>query len=148
MILLDSFWSYSKEPLLLTMFGLTVVNLFFMARLLFRRKNVVEKDLVSRFEVLNNGCQRVPEVSSIVQGIHTVHTDETVDIKIPLQKNKKKLDPDINFLPITDGSDECKYCIIFKDLSSIVCPSCGRPLRARTIKTRKYATKQLSHTTN
>jgi len=133
-ILLDSFLSYSKEPLLLAMFGLTVINLFFMARLMFRRKNVVEKDLVSRFEVLNNECQRVPEVSRIVQEIRTIHTDETVDIKIPHQKDNKKLDPDINTLPMTNGSGECKYCIIFNDLSSIVCPNCGRPLRARILE--------------
>ena len=114
------------------MFVLTVIILFLTVRLVFRRRNVVEKELVSPLEMLNNEYQRVSDVTSIVQEFRLVRHDKTVDTKISFQKDKEKVDPDINPLPITGGSDECKYCLIFKDLSSIVCPNCGRPLNLST----------------
>ena len=120
MTLLDSLWSFSKEPLLLVMFVLTVIILFLTVRLVFRRRNVVEKELVSPLEMLNNEYQRVSEVTSIVQEIRLVRNDKTVDTKISFQKDKEKVDPDINRLcNIIESTNFLKRLVRFHERGQI-----------------------------
>ncbi len=40
-----------------------------------------------------------------------------------------QVDAEVQTLLSDEGLDACKYCFIFNDLSSMVCPNCGRLLK-------------------
>jgi len=50
---------------------------------------------------------------------------------IPLLPDEGELKQEIRPLLEERTSESCEYCAIFKDLGTMVCPNCGRPLNLR-----------------
>ena len=117
---------FSREHLLLVMSFFALINLFLMARVLFRRRRGVEQDVEGPLEMVDDGDPILIDVASLEDG-RLVRVDGEGDTGIRVEEggvgeNAQEVSP-------SEGPDGCKYCSIFKDLSSVVCPNCGRLLK-------------------
>jgi hypothetical protein len=122
--LLDYLGTFSKEPLLLLMLAFTLMNLLLLARLFFRKRPVLEKTVEGALEMVDEEEPILIEVATLEE-IQPVQTNGNVDIQA-------QVEPEVMTLLSAEEPDACKYCLIFKGLSSIVCPNCGRPLKNTT----------------
>jgi hypothetical protein len=120
--LLDYLGTFSKEPLLLLMLAFTLMNLLLLARLFFRKRPVLEKAVEGSLEMGDEDVPKLIDVATLEE-IQPVQTNGNVDIRM-----------DTEVKPFLHGEepDACKYCLIFKGLSSVVCPNCGRLLKNTT----------------
>jgi hypothetical protein len=128
--LLDYLWTFSKEPLLLIMLGFTLINILLLARLSFKRKRISKKDVAGPLEMISDEDQIIVDVENVEEGIQPVQVDENVDIQV--QVDEAEVDTGVKTSRYSEEPDACKYCFIFKDLSSVVCPNCGRKLNDNT----------------
>ncbi len=121
--LLDYLGTFSKEPLLLLMLAFTLMNLLLLARLFFRKRPVLEKAMEGTLEMADEEEPILIDVATLEE-IQPVQTNGNVEFQV-----------DTEVIPLLSGEepDACKYCLIFKGLSSVVCPNCGRLLK-NTIK--------------
>jgi hypothetical protein len=104
------------------MLAFTLVNLLLLARLFFRKRPVLDKTVEGALEMVDEGEPILIEVATLEE-IQPVQTDGNVDVQV---------DAEVMTLLSAEEPDACKYCLIFKGLSSIVCPNCGRPLKNTT----------------
>ena len=103
-----------------------LINLFLMARVLFRRRRGVEQDVEGPLEMVDEGDPVLIEVASLEDG-RLVRVDGEGDTGVRVEEGG--VGEDVQVVSPSEGPDGCKYCTIFKDLSSIVCPNCGRLLK-------------------
>jgi hypothetical protein len=122
--LLDYLWTFSKEPILLVMLVFALINLLLLARLLFKRRRIIEKYVVGPLEIKNDEAPFLIDVANLEE-IRPVRVNGNIDI----QGKEGRVDVKVQTSFSAEGPDECKYCSIFKDLSSVVCPNCGRLLK-------------------
>ena len=122
--LLDYLWIFSKEPILLVMLVFALINLLLLARLLFKRRRIIEKYVVGPLEIKNDEAPFLIDVANFEE-IRPVRVNGNIDI----QGKEGRVDVKVQTSFSAEGPDECKYCSIFKDLSSVVCPNCGRLLK-------------------
>ena len=122
--LLDYLWTFSKEPILLVMLVFALINLLFLARLLFKRRRIIEKDVVGPLEIKDDEDPFLIDVANLEE-IRPVRVNGNIDIQV----NEGRVDVKVQTLLSAEGPDACKYCSIFADLSSVVCPNCGRLLK-------------------
>ena len=128
--LLDFFWTFSKEPLLLLMLVFALINLLLLARLSFKKRRVSEKDVAGPLEMISDEVPSLVDVANVVEEIRPVQVNGNVDIRV--QVNEEGVGTRIQTKRDSREPDACKYCFIFKDLSSVVCPNCGRRLNVTT----------------
>ena len=119
--LLDYLGTFSKEPLLLLMSAFTLMNLLLLARLFFRKRPVLEKAVEGTLEMVDEEEPILIDIATLEES-SPVQTNGNVDIRVQVDTE------DITLLS-SEEPDTCKYCLIFKELSSVVCPNCGRPLK-------------------
>lgn len=65
--------------------------------------------------------------------IKPIPDDKTLELEItslPEKEVKKEIRPVLEEM----SPDSCEYCSLFKDLGTMVCPNCGRPLNIRIIR--------------
>lgn len=122
--LLDYLWTFSKEPILLVMLVFALINLLLLARLLFKRRRKIEKYVVGPLEIKDDEDPFLIDVANLEE-IRPVRVNGNIDIQV----NEGRVDVKVQTSFSAEGPDECKYCSIFKDLSSVVCPNCGRLLK-------------------
>ncbi len=122
--LLDYLWIFSKEPILLVMLVFALINLLLLARLLFKRRRIIEKYVVGPLEIKNDEAPFLIDVANLEE-IRPVRVNGNINI----QGKEGRVDVKVQTSFSAEGPDECKYCSIFKDLSSVVCPNCGRLLK-------------------
>ncbi len=116
---------FSREHLLLVMSFFALINLFLMARVLFRRRRGIEQDVEGPLEMVDDGDPILIDVASLEDG-RLVRVDGEGDTGIRVEEGG--VGENVQVVSPSEGPDGCKYCTIFKDLSSIVCPNCGRLL--------------------
>ncbi len=119
--LLEILWPFSKEPLLLLMFVITLTNLLLLARVFFRRKRVIEKDVEGSLEMVDDEDPILFDIANLEES-RPIQVNGNMDIRV-------QVDAEVQTWLSAEGPDACKYCFIFKDLSSVVCPNCGRLLK-------------------
>lgn len=122
--LLDYLWIFSKEPILLVMLIFALINLLLLARLLFKRRRIIEKYVAGPLEIKNDEDPFFIDVANLEE-IRSVRVNGNIDIQV----NEGRVDMKVQTSLSAEGLDECKYCSVFKDLSSVVCPNCGRLLK-------------------
>ena len=103
-----------------------LINLFLMARVLFRRRRGIEQNVQGPLEPVDDEDPILIDVAHLEDG-RLVRVNGKGDIRIQVEEGRVGEKVQVAF-PF-EGSDECKYCSIFKDLSSVVCPNCGRLLK-------------------
>jgi hypothetical protein len=107
-----------------------LINLFLLARLAFKRRQVSEKDVAGPLEMISDEDPSLVDVANVVEEINPVQVNGNVDIRV--QVNEEGIGTRIQTKRYSREPDACKYCFIFKDLSSVVCPNCGRRLNVTT----------------
>jgi len=117
---------FSREPLLLVISFFALINLFLMARVLFRRRRGIEQIVQGPLEMVDDEDPILIDVANIEDG-RLVRVNGKRYIRI--QAEEGRLGENVQVVSLLEGSDGCKYCSIFKDLSSVVCPNCGRLLK-------------------
>jgi len=117
---------FSREPLLLVMSFFALINLFLMARVLFRRRRGIEQIVQGPLEMVDDEDPILIDVANLEDG-RLVRVNGKGYIRI--QAEEGRLGENVQVVSPLEGSDGCKYCSIFKDLSSVVCPNCGRLLK-------------------
>ncbi len=103
------------------MFVITLTNLLLLARFFFRRKRVIEKDVEGSLEMVDDEDPILIDIANLEES-RPIQVNGNMDIQV-------QVDAEVQTLISAEGSDACKYCFIFKDLSSVVCPNCGRLLK-------------------
>jgi hypothetical protein len=108
------------------MLAITLINILLLARLLLRRRRVIEKDVEAPLEVVDDEDPILIDVANLEE-IRPVQVNGNVDIRVKV--DEERIEAEIQTLVTAERLDACKYCFIFKDLSSVVCPNCGRLLK-------------------
>jgi hypothetical protein len=126
----DFLWAFSKEPLLLIMLIFTLINLLLLTRLSLRRRKVLKEDVTSPLVIISEEDQILIDVASVVEENRPVQVNGKVDNWI--QVDEERVNSGVKTVSYSEEQDTCKYCFIFKDLSSVVCPNCGRRLNGTT----------------
>lgn len=65
--------------------------------------------------------------------IKPIPDDETLELEIT-SLPERDVRPEIRPILEERSPDSCEYCALFKDLGTMVCPNCGRPLNLRIIR--------------
>ena len=105
---------------------LALINLFLMARILFRRRRGVEQNVQGPLDMVDAEDPILIDVANLEDG-RLVRVNGKGYIRI--QAEEGRLGENVQVVSPLEGSDGCKYCSIFKDLSPVVCPNCGRLLK-------------------
>lgn len=96
-----------------------LINLALMVRTL-GRKRVVTEEVVPPQEEMEIG----PEIRPLPE-------EGELRLEIGSLPDEGEGRPDIRPLLGEATTESCQYCAIFKDLGTMVCPHCGRPLNIR-----------------
>jgi len=92
--------------------------------------------------------EEVPNLEAAAQEapIVPLQEEEEIEVEIKPIPDDKTLELEITSLPEKEvkteirpvleemSPDSCEYCSLFKDLNTMVCPNCGRPLNIRIIR--------------
>lgn len=137
-----------------------VINLILIVRALSSRGNrkteVVSPTAVSEPEIesvlsppeTELVSEEVPKLEAVAQEapIVPLQGEEQVEVEIKPIPDGETLELEIASLPEKEvkteirpvleemSPDSCEYCSLFKDLNTMVCPNCGRPLNIRIIR--------------
>jgi len=126
---LDIIWTLTEEPLLILMSVFALITLILLARILFRRGRITRKDVVKPLETITEDKeQTLPDETTIAPEIYPVLINGEVNMKTHVLLKTAEVSTEIRPLLNSEEPDGCEYCSIFKDLSTIVCPNCGKPL--------------------
>ena len=117
---------FSREPLLWVMSFFALINLFLMARVLFRRRRGIEQIVQGPLEMVDDEDPILIDVANLEDG-RLVRVNGKGDIRIQVEEGR--FGENVQVVSPFEEPDGCKYCSIFKDLSSVVCPNCGRLLK-------------------
>lgn len=126
---LDVFWKLSEEPLLILMSVVAVITLILLVRVFFKGGGTAGRDVAKPLETIaDDEEQTLPEETIATPEIRSVIIDGEVDVITRAYSRAADVSAEIRPLLSPEKPDECEYCSIFKDLSTVVCPNCGRPL--------------------
>lgn len=73
----------------------------------------------------------LPDESDLKQEILPLPDEIKVELEISPVPDEDELKQEIRPILEERTSETCEYCAIFKDLGTMVCPNCGRPLNLR-----------------
>lgn len=124
---------FLEQPLLVLVSLVALLNVVMIIKVIIRRKNYAEKgnEKPSNLTTKVESSQR-PKIESIKPEIRPIIVNGEVDSEI-LEHTSNMLERgEIHSLIIKDDPNQCEYCQIFKDLKTIVCPNCGRPLNIKS----------------
>jgi len=126
---LDFIRRLTEEPLLVLLSVFALINLILLARIFFSRGRIAKKDVVKPLEVIteDKGLTLLDE-TTVAPEIYPVLINGEVDIGTLVLLKTAEASTEIRPLLSSEEPDNCEYCSIFKDLSTIVCPNCGKPL--------------------
>jgi len=126
---LDVFWRLSEEPLLLLMSVVSVITLTLLVRVFLKGGGTSGRDVAKPLETIaDDEEQTLPEETIATPEIRPVIIDGEVDMATQVHLETAEVSAEIRPLLSPEKPDECEYCSIFKDLGTVVCPNCGRPL--------------------
>ena len=123
---LDYLGTFSKELILLVMLVFALINILLLARLVFRRRQAIDEEVEGPLEMVGDEDPILIDVATIKE-TRPVRGNGNMDIRA--QVNEERFDGKVPTLLPAEGPDACKYCSIFQNLSSVVCPNCGRLLK-------------------
>ncbi len=119
----------TEEPLLILMSVFALINLFLLAKIFFSRGRIARKDKVKPLEVITEDKeQTLLDETAVAPEIYPVLLNGEVDLATQVLLKTAITNTEIRPLLSSEEPDKCEYCSIFKDLSTIVCPNCGKPL--------------------
>ena len=126
---LDVFGRLSEEPLLILMSVVAVITLILLVRVFFKGGGTARRDVAKPLETIaDDEEQKLPEETIATPEIRSVLIDGEVDMATQVHLETAEVSAEIRPLLSSEKPDECEYCSIFKDLGTVVCPNCGRPL--------------------
>ena len=126
---LDVFERLSEEPLLILMSVVSVITLMLLVRVFFKRGSAAGRDVAKPLETIaDDEEQTLSEETIAAPEIRSVLIDGEVDMATQVHLETAEVSAEIRPLLSPEKPDECEYCSIFKDLRTVVCPNCGRPL--------------------
>ncbi len=126
---LDVFWRLSEEPLLILMSLVVVITLILLVRVFFKGGGTAGRDVAKPLETIaDDEEQTLPEETIATPEISPVIIDGEIDVATQAHIKTEDVITEIRPLLSPEKPDECEYCSIFKDLGTVVCPNCGRPL--------------------
>ena len=126
---LEILWRLSEEPLLVLLSIVSVMTLILFVRVFFKRGRAAGRGVAESLETIADDKELMMSEETIVTPeIRSVLIDGEVDITTQAHLNTAEISVEIRPLLSPEKPDECEYCSIFKDLSTVVCPNCGRPL--------------------
>lgn len=126
--LLEILWRLSEEPLLLLMSVVSVVTLLLMVRVFLKRGSAAGRDVAEPLETIADDEEQTLEETIATPEISPVIIDGEIDVATRAIIKAEDVIAEIRPLLSPEKPDECEYCSIFKDLATVVCPNCGRPL--------------------
>ena len=126
---LDFIWRLTEEPLLVLMSVFALIILILLARIFFSRGRIARKDVVKPLEMITEDKGlKLPDETTVAPEIYPVLINGEVDMATQVLLKTAEVSTEIRPLLNSEEPDGCEYCSIFKDLSTIVCPNCGKPL--------------------
>jgi hypothetical protein len=126
---LDIFERFSEEPLLILISVVSVITLMLLLRVFFKRGSAAGRDVAEPLETIaDDEEQALPEETIAAPEISPVVIDGEIDVATQVIIKAEDVIAEIRPLLSPEKPDECEYCSIFKDLGTVVCPNCGRPL--------------------
>ncbi len=126
---LDVVRRLSEEPLLVLMSVFALIILILLARMFFSRGRIARIDVVKPLEMITEDKElTLLDETTITPEIYPVLVNGEVDIGTRVLLKTAEASTEIRPLLSSEEPDKCEYCSIFKDLSTIVCPNCGKPL--------------------
>jgi hypothetical protein len=84
--------------------------------------------------VHNNKSRTVKEVSQLTQKVTSDSVNQIsdqIDNK-PDVKLKVHIDEEETLPLMENNKNSCKFCMVFRDLGTMVCPQCGSPLNTKS----------------
>ncbi|UCH57517.1 MAG: hypothetical protein JSV18_00940 [Candidatus Bathyarchaeota archaeon] len=130
MTLEELLWRFSEEPIIPLLIVATLANLILITRVLLRRRG--SRDVVQPREIIvENEARQLHEEKGVKPEISPIPIVEEVESLISLPLKDRDVGLEIRPLLVIEKPDQCAYCAIFKDLSTVVCPNCGRPLNIK-----------------
>ena len=126
---LDVIWRLTEEPLLVLMSVFALIILILLARMFFSRGRIARKDVVKPLEMITEDKElTLLDETTVTPEIYPVLINGEVDIGTRVLLKTAEASTEIRPLLSSEEPGTCEYCSIFKDLSTIVCPNCGKPL--------------------
>ena len=126
---LDFILRLTEEPLLVLMSVFALITLILLARIFFSRGRIARKDVVKPLEMITEDKGlKLPEETIVAPEIYPVLVNGEVDMATHVLLKTAEVSTEIRPLLNSEEPDGCEYCSIFKDLGTIVCPNCGKPL--------------------
>jgi hypothetical protein len=126
---LEILWRLSEEPPLVLISVVSVMTLILLVRVFFKRGGTAGRDVAKPLETIaDDKEQTLPEETIATPEISPVIIDGEIDVATQAHVKAEDVIAEIRPLLSPEKPDECEYCSIFKDLSTVVCPNCGRPL--------------------
>ena len=105
------------------------MTLILFVRVFFKRGRAAGRGVAESLETIADDKELMMSEETIdAPEIRSVLIDGEVDIATQAHLNTAEISVEIRHLLSPEKPDECEYCSIFKDLSTVVCPNCGRPL--------------------
>ena len=121
--------SASKEPLIILLFFITLINVLYIFRMLFKRDQNANKNDSKPLETIVDIQQLIIQDSEMFESeIRPIEINGEITFEVPNRIKNLKKGAEIRTLLAIEGPNECDFCSIFKGLNSVVCPNCGRPL--------------------
>ena len=78
--------------------------------------------------------ERLPDEGELKREIMPLPDETEIEQEIGALLDEGGLKHEIRPLLEERTSESCEYCTVFKDLGTMVCPNCGRPLNLRLLK--------------
>lgn len=126
---LDIIERLSEEPLLILISVVSVITLMLLVRVFFKRGSTAGREVAMPLETIaDDEEQTLPEETIAAPEISPVVIDGEIDVATQAIIKAEDVIAEIRPLLSPEKPDECEYCSIFKDLGTVVCPNCGRPL--------------------
>jgi len=126
---LDVFWRLTEQPLLILMSVVAVITLILLVRVLLKGGGTAGRDVAKPLETIaDDEEQTLPEETIAAPEISPVIIDGEIDVATQAHIKTEDVITEIRPLLSPEKPDQCEYCSIFKDLRTVVCPNCGRPL--------------------
>ena len=105
------------------------MTLILLVRIIIKRGRAAGRGEAEYLETIAEDKElMMPEETIVTPEIRSVLIDGEVDMATQAHLDTAELTVEIRPLLSSEKPDECEYCSIFKDLSTVVCPNCGKPL--------------------
>jgi len=106
-----------------------VITLILLVKVFLKAGGTAGRDVAKPLETIaDDDEQTLPEETIAAPEISPVIIDGEIDVATQAHIKTEDVITEIRPLLSPEKPDECEYCSIFKDLGTVVCPNCGRPL--------------------